>query len=186
VVAMHTSTASGSSTRHGQCRSTGLRLVANEVLLTQACRPVRASVGPVAWVVLEELVMAGESAGSMVSVMTTVRQLGEAVGLSKDTVAAALRRLIADGLVVRVDEREGGSGRFGRSAYSVELGAVGVEARRVESPGPVRSDTDGSGEADRSVLATDARPVAPSPSRRNRSSNAGSQLSLLDQADDPR
>ena len=57
---------------------------------------------------------------------TNVRQLGVALGLSKDTVARALRVLIRAGLVERVDERDAGSGRFGAVVYRVDRAAAGL------------------------------------------------------------
>jgi DNA-binding MarR family transcriptional regulator len=82
-------------------------------LLTPACREVRASVGPVAWVVLEELVMSAEDSPRSIEVATTVRDLAAVIGLSKDTIASGLRRLVHHGLVTREDQRDRRSGCFG-------------------------------------------------------------------------
>jgi hypothetical protein len=155
-----------------------------EIALTDACRPVRAAVGPVAWVVLEELVAIGERSGATIRSTTTVRQLGADLRLSKDTVAAALRRLIADELVQRVDERNDTSGQFGGSTYLVDLTAIGMATSRPADPGPTSSNMATSRPADQRATSADAgsRP-APSP-RRMRRPQATAQLSLLETAQD--
>ena len=67
------------------------------------------------------------SARRTIAVLSTnVRQLGAGLGLSKDTVARALRVLIRAGLVVRVDERDASSGRFGAVVYRVDRAAAGL------------------------------------------------------------
>ena len=85
----------------------------------------RRALVPSAWVVLEELAVAASNEGVL---STNVRQLGAALGLSKDTAARALRTLIRVGLVERLDERDAGSGRFGWP------GVRGGRAERVGSP----------------------------------------------------
>lgn len=155
-----------------------------DLALTEACRPVRAAVGPVAWVVLEELIAMGERTGSTVRSTTTVRQLGCDLRLSKDTVAAALRRLIADDLVQRVDERNDTSGRFGGSTYLVDLAAIGMEPRPPADPRPTPSDTATSRPADLPAPAPDATSTSAAPTRRSRRLQPSAQLSLLDAAPD--
>lgn len=155
-----------------------------DLALTEACRPVRAAVGPVAWVVLEELVAIGECTSLTIHSTTTVRQLGESLRLSKDTVAAALRRLIADDLVQRVDERNDTSGRFGGSTYVVDLAAIGMEQRPPADPRPTPSDTATSRPADLPAPAPDATSTSAAPTRRSRRPQPSAQLSLLDTAPD--
>ena len=72
------------------------------VVLTRAACSAKAALGPTAWVVLEELALGAErgSDGRLV-VTTSVRRLGAALGLDKDTVARALARLSAGGFVLR-------------------------------------------------------------------------------------
>ena len=156
-----------------------------EVVLSDGCRPVRAAVGPVAWVVLEELAGVGEPSGSTHRATTTVRQLGATLGLSKDTVAAALRRLIADGLVRRIDERDHVSGHFGRCVYIVDLHAIGLAARPTRTPRPVSSDTAVPAPADVTAPTRNANASAAAPARRARRPAAGGQLSLLDTGTEP-
>lgn len=155
-----------------------------DIALTKACRPVRAAVGPVAWVVLEELVAIGQRTGSTIRSTTTVRQLGNDLRLSKDTVAAALRRLIDDEIVQRVDERNDASGRFGGSTYLLDLTTIGMTSRALASPGPTPSDT-ATPEADDPPAPRPAARAATAPAtRRTRRPQANAQLSLLDTGTD--
>lgn len=151
-----------------------------EIVLSDRCRPTRAAVGPVAWIVLEELAAVGEPSGSTVRASTTVRRLGATLGLSKDTVAAALRRLIADGLVQRFDERNRPSGHFGGCVYVVDLHAIGLTQRPTRTPQPGSSDTAVSARADAPAPTRTAETPAPAPARRTRRSATPGQLSLLD------
>lgn len=148
-----------------------------EIVLSDRCRPIRAAVGPVAWVVLEELAAVGEPSGSTVRAATTVRRLGATLGLSKDTVAAALRRLIADGLLQRFDERDHPSGHFGGCVYVVDLHAIGLTPRPSR---PDSSDTVVPPRADVPAPTRTAETPAPAPARRTRRSSTAGQLSLLD------
>jgi len=93
------------------------------LVVTPAAGRWRQVLPPSAWLVLEELAVGGSEDGVL---STNVRQLGVALGLSKDTVARALRVLIRAGLVGRVDERDAGSGRFGAVVYRVDRAAAGL------------------------------------------------------------
>jgi len=107
-----------------------------EIVVTAGCRDLRADVGPVAWMVLEELAMCSEELDDSVVVSTTVRVLAASVGLSKDTVASGLRRLIARGIVRREDQRDRASGCFGNSIYVVDLAGTGVRTSSPDGPEP--------------------------------------------------
>lgn len=155
-----------------------------ELVLTETCRTVRAEVGPVAWVVIEELAAIGKRSGPTVQSTTTVRQLGGDLRLSKDTVAAALRRLIAAGLVQRVDERDDTSGKFGGSTYFVDLTAVGMGTSQRVDPRPNPSDTAASHRDDQRAPSAGAGPRPAPPTRRARRPQATAQLSLLDPTPD--
>ena len=86
------------------------------VVLTAHAANVRRQVGPTAWVVLEAVVADAQTdATGSVAARTNVRRLASVLGLSKDTVAAALARLIGAGLLERRVTRE--SSRFGASLY---------------------------------------------------------------------
>ena len=66
------------------------------MVLEAGCGPMRARLGPTAWVVLEELLLRADPAGQ---VSDGVRGLAAGLGLDKDTVARGLRRLRAAGMV---------------------------------------------------------------------------------------
>lgn len=76
--------------------------------------PLRRRLGPAPWFVLEELVLVGAAEGAE----TNVRSLAAGLSLNKDTVARALGRLRAEGLVV--PEPQGSrAGRFAIGRYYV-------------------------------------------------------------------
>jgi DNA-binding transcriptional ArsR family regulator len=93
------------------------------LVVTAAADPWRRALPPSAWLVLEELAIGASDDGVL---STNVRRLGASLGLSKDTVARALRVLIRAGLVERVDERDARSGRFGAVVYRVDRDAAGL------------------------------------------------------------
>lgn len=95
-----------------------------QLVLTDAARGLRRQLGPTAWTVLEELLLDATGGEPMV-VETHVRRIAEGVGISKDTVARALRRLIAQGVVTRSSGRDARSGCFGRSVYVLHLEGMG-------------------------------------------------------------
>lgn len=79
-------------------------------LTPRVCVGVQAAavrrVGPTSWAVLEVLASAGDEADDVELVaMTSVRRIADELGLSKDTVAAALSRLIDAGIVRRESVR---------------------------------------------------------------------------------
>jgi len=87
--------------------------------------------------VLEDLALEVAARGSP-DVETDVRRLAASVGISKDSVARALRRLIDHGLVVRRGGRDEATGCFGRSVYALRPDAivgVAVLARRAVGEG---------------------------------------------------
>lgn len=93
---------------------------------TEVADPIRASMGPVAWFVLEALAGNAPPGQARLEVAAGTRQLAATVSLSKDTVARAMRRLGDAGVVVRVDHRDSLSGRFGSTVYVVDLAAAGL------------------------------------------------------------
>jgi hypothetical protein len=107
---------------------------------------VRRKVGPTAWVVLEELVV---GADRHLRVVTNVRCLATELGLAKDTVAAALRRLKAVGILRRDRQQHAASGTFVAGSYvltaaalSDVLSAADEPRRRTASRRPHRKDAD--------------------------------------------
>lgn len=111
-----------------------------EVVLTDASRALRRRLGPTAWVVLEELLLDAADGESMV-VETHVRRIAAGVGISKDSAARALLRLIELGVVTRRSGRDAATGCFGRSVYELRREAiVGVVAvtDHIDGDGPKR------------------------------------------------
>lgn len=91
---------------------------------------LRRATGPAAWFVLSELlsrVDPRDVQDGQVAISANVRSIATATGISKDTVARAVRRLIALGIVERIDERDRGSGRFGSSVYRIAIAEFHLE-----------------------------------------------------------
>lgn len=91
------------------------------IVLTDAARVLRRQLGPTAWTVLEELLL---DAVEPRAIETHVRQIAAGVGISKDSAARALRRLIAHGLITRRSGRDAATGCFGRSVYVLHLESI--------------------------------------------------------------
>lgn len=93
------------------------------LVITSDAAQLRRTLGPTAWGVLEELALTGEpdAAARQLVAVTSARRLAAWLGLSKDTVAAALRRLSIERLVTRCDHRDDMTGTFARSTYEVTL-----------------------------------------------------------------
>ena len=90
------------------------------VALGPRATAVRRAVGPIAWAVLECLAESREEvAGETVS-HASVRGIADALGLAKDTVARALRRIADAGLVAYVASRSE-DGRFAASHYRLSF-----------------------------------------------------------------
>jgi DNA-binding IclR family transcriptional regulator len=102
-----------------------------ELVVTADAGGVRRSLGPIAWVVLEELASTSSRRTEVVS--TNVRDLAEALGLNKDTVSRALNRLIGAGMLVRRHQPVV-AGRFGPGSYQLRL----PPGLRVETEEPPR------------------------------------------------
>jgi DNA-binding transcriptional ArsR family regulator len=115
-------------------------------VVTAAGRVVCRAVGTTAWAVLAGIGLDTEADahGNLVAV-TNVRRIAGDLGISKDTAARALSRLVDAGLVVR-HCRRGAGGHFVRSLYEVRLdpdAGVTVVAPTPcpTSPCPVLGDT---------------------------------------------
>ena len=102
-----------------------------------AASVIRRALAPSAWLVIEELARAAGDDGVATA---NVRQLAADLGMSKDTAARALQRLIAAGLVERTENRDTGTGQFGTVAYRVDLVAAGLEVASNTSKAPETSD----------------------------------------------
>ena len=88
--------------------------------------PLRRRLGPGPWFVLEELVLVGTAGGAE----TNVRSLAAGLSQNKDTVARALGRLRAAGLVV-AEPQGSRAGRFATGRYRVApfLGLQALDER---------------------------------------------------------
>lgn len=81
---------------------------------------LRRRVGPVAWFVLEELLLGdGHSEGGAFVSVASTRSLASALSLNKDTVARALLSLARAGVVTSLRQSNDG-GRFGVGGYRVQ------------------------------------------------------------------
>lgn len=132
------------------------------VIDLDAAGSVRREIGPTAWFVLEALGAQAPASHSRVEMACSSRVLGERLDMSKDTVARALQRLAAVGIVERIDHRNDLSGRFESSAYVVDFAAAGLSIEAV------------SHHADAVAPAASQRPL-----RRVDPDRSGGQLNLL-------
>jgi len=95
---------------------------------------VRGRVGPIGWVVVEVIAGQAPPGVGVVEVRCSSRSLAGWVGVSKDSVARALRALTDAGVVERVDHRDDRSGRFVSTSYLVDLAAAGISVASVSLP----------------------------------------------------
>jgi hypothetical protein len=111
------------------------------ITVLSSSRALRRSVGPLAWVLLEELALGAENRPDGFTVETNVRDLGATLNVGKDTVAKALGRLADLGLLHPQTRRV--AGRYAGCAYVVDIeachraGIVISQAAVVSSPCPV-------------------------------------------------
>ena len=130
--------------------------------------PVRRELGPLSWFIFEELVLCAEpGGGGEPRAVVGVRGLAAALGISKDTAARGLSRLIDVGLARRVVTRTD-EGRFASSYYLLRI-----------PPGVSVTDSRMRRRATRSAATSRSRRTRVGVTRRDR---PGSQLTLIDQA----
>ena len=96
------------------------------VVLGTDTAELRRRLGPTAWVVFEELLLASTGPNEACHASVSVRSLAARLGLAKDTVARALIRLRRVGLVSNCQSRSRGRHIFDRhlSAHDPELDRV--------------------------------------------------------------
>jgi len=111
-----------------------------ELRLTTSSRALRRSLGPTAWAILEEALLEGGDDGGAWVVRTNVRRLADALGVSKDTAARAVKRSTAYGILVHHPGGHDARGRFSSAYYEIrleQLAGIVVDSHRVP-PGPAR------------------------------------------------
>jgi DNA-binding GntR family transcriptional regulator len=93
--------------------------------VTAEARALRRAVGVTAWCVLEELVMdASVDARGRFVASTNVRRLAASLGVSKDTAARAVARLVRAGVVERNTNARGERGTFPTAVYVIDVERV--------------------------------------------------------------
>jgi hypothetical protein len=137
------------------------------VVVTGEAGVLRRRLGPTAWVVFEELLLASTGPTTACCASVSVRSLATSSGLAKDTVARALVRLRASGFVAVTQSRSTG-GVFAASNYELRV-PLGIELN--DSPTPATNT------AAPDDPASITRPMRLQPTRPSRS--AGSQLALV-------
>ena len=100
------------------------------VVLGPRAHELRAYVGSTAWAVLEEMMQRSTGDGEHVVTQVSIRSLASSLGLAKDTVNRAVRRLRDLGVIVAVQARSE-SGVFEAGSYRL---AVSVACISVACP----------------------------------------------------
>jgi len=81
---------------------------------------LRRELGPSSWVVLEEMLLSSTGDADDCTAAVSIRTLGASLGLAKDTVARAIRRLQAAGIVTAVPARTP-AGTFETGSYRIAI-----------------------------------------------------------------
>jgi len=102
------------------------------IVLGPRAHELRAYVGSTAWAVLEEMMQRSTGDGDHVVAQVSIRALASALGLAKDTVNRAVRRLRDLGVIAAVHARSE-SGVFEAGSYRL---AVPVACMSVACPSP--------------------------------------------------
>ena len=130
------------------------------MVIEESSLGLRRDLGPSAWLVIEELLLGSSELAGRRVVSLSVRSLARSLGLAKDTIARALSRLQAAGLVARViDDPAVGAGRV--SVYRLTVPVTVSILDATATP------------AAPAAVATTARPIASV-----RRAALGSQLSF--------
>lgn len=94
-----------------------------EFVLTSGCRDLRRAPAPVAWTVLEEVVLDATADCERIVAATSARRIAAQLELDSGTVASALRSLRDRGLL-ELERLPGPAGRFGLSSYVVDAPGI--------------------------------------------------------------
>lgn len=108
-------------------------------------RTVRRQLGPVAWAVLEDaLCDVDMDASGRLTARTSVRRVAASLGVSKDTAARALTRLLELGLLIRHGGARAGDGTFSTGSYEVLMDRLdGVTLAMDQGRRPSATASDG-------------------------------------------
>ncbi len=128
------------------------------MVLGPRAHELRAAVGTTAWSVLEEMMQRSTGDGHHIVARVSIRSLASSLGIAKDTVARAVRRLSDLGVVAAVQTRSD-SGVFDAGSYRLAIPAECLSLACLSQPPALSS----------------ARPPAVPPSSARRSSG---QLAL--------
>jgi len=110
------------------------------LVIAASARTLRCALGLTAWAALEELVLdAAPQARGTLSTQASARVLAARLGVSKDTAAAALRRLASVGLVRREDHRDATRGVFARSVYVIDAARLDESGIRRHAARPTKT-----------------------------------------------
>ncbi len=90
------------------------------VVVGAAASELRRALGPTSWMVLEELLLRSTGPAEACVAQVSVRALAASLGLSKDTVGRAIRRLRYAGLVTVAQQRTDG-GVFDAGIYRIAV-----------------------------------------------------------------
>ncbi len=90
------------------------------IVLGPKAHELRAHVGSTAWAVLEEMMQCPTGEGDQIVAQVSIRSLASSIGLAKDTVNRAVRRLRALGVIAAVQARSE-SGVFEASSYRLAV-----------------------------------------------------------------
>ena len=134
------------------------------LVIDVSARTLRRTLGVLAWAALEELLLDAVAwpTGDL-NARVSARVLAARLDVSKDTAAAALRRLTSVGLVRREDHRDAARGVFARSVYVIDaarLDAHGIRRHAAPLTRPTRRSgarvaaRDGNGQASLFDVAT--------------------------------
>ena len=90
------------------------------VVVGAAASELRRALGPTSWMVLEELLLRSTGPAEACVAQVSVRALAASLGLSKDTVGRAMRRLRYAGLATVAQPRTG-AGVFDTGTYLIAV-----------------------------------------------------------------
>lgn len=130
------------------------------IVLGPAAHELRRRVGPTAWVVLEEMLQRSTGGGDQIVAQVSIRSLGSSIGLAKDTVARAVRRL-PELRAIEATQARTSSGVFDAGSYRITVPAVCLSLACPPQPPAISSA------------------ARPSSSRSSSARRSSGQLSLL-------